>query len=107
MRAREALDAFLGDDVVEEAAGAAIGVRDEDPVVPGTASTDALADRLGDATRSVVEGGRQARDVDVRQAARQRDELACERATADDEDPRGGAGGRAVLTRVRGHVARR
>ena len=53
--AGQALDALLGDDRVEQAARAAVGVGDEDPVVASAAPADPLADRGRDAARPVVE----------------------------------------------------
>jgi hypothetical protein len=104
--AGQALDALLADDVVEQAAGAAVGVGDEDAIEARAAAPDALADRLGDATGPVVEGRRQARERDVRQVAGQRHELAGEGPAADDEDARRGVRAR-DLRPGRGHVARR
>ena len=76
---------------VEQAARAAVGVRDEDPVVVAAAGAQPRGHRLGDALGPVVQVGGQAGQVDARQAARQRDELAPERATADNEDAGRGA----------------
>src|SRR4029079_9638681 len=47
MRAREALDALLGDHGIEQSARPAVRVRDEDPVVAGPPPTDPPADRGG------------------------------------------------------------
>ena len=86
VRAGEPFDALLGDHRIEQPACPAVGVRHEDPVVAGAASPDAFPDGGGDPARTVMERGRQAGDVDVRQVLGQRDELACEGATPDDED---------------------
>ena len=104
--AGQALDPFLRDDRVEQAAGAAVGVGHEHAVIPGATATDALADGGRDAAGPVVEGGRQAGDVDVREVARQCDELVGERPAADHEDPRGVAV-RPGRWHVNAHVARR
>src|SRR6185369_17009784 len=64
----------------------AVGVRDEDPLVAVAARLmDAGADGGGDPAGSVVQVGRQAGDVDVGQGRGDLDELARERAAADDE----------------------
>ncbi len=90
MGAGQPLDALLGEDRVEESAGAAVGIRDEDPLV---ALPPALANPRPDAGRDaagpVVKLGRQARDVDVRQRPSQLDQFTRERPAANDQDARG------------------
>ena len=67
--ARQALDALLREDRVEQAAGAAVGIGDEDPLVAvGAGLVDAVADPAGMPLGPVVEVRREAGDVDARQA---------------------------------------
>ena len=69
--AGQALDALLGEDAVEQAAGAAVGVGDEDPLVAvGAGVADPAPDRAGDAAGPVVEVRRQAGDLERRASAR-------------------------------------
>jgi len=97
--AREALHALLLDHRVEHAAGATVGVGDEHTVVAGPTAPDPVAHRRGDASWPVVQGGRQARDVDVGQVRGEGHELAREGAAAHDEDT--------GSVRRRGHGVRR
>ena len=86
MGAGEALDAFGRQDRVEQAAGPAVGVGDEDPLVAvAPRLVDAGTDGARDAAGAVVEIGRQARDVDTREGRRDLDELAGEGAAADHD----------------------
>ena len=87
MGAGQPLHALLGEDRVEQAAGAAVGVGDEDPLVAvAPALTDPSPDARRDAAGPVVELGRQAGDVDVRQRPGQLDQFARQRPAPDDED---------------------
>jgi hypothetical protein len=84
--AGQPLDALLGDDRVEQAARAAVGVGDEDRLVAvGAGLADPVPDLGGNPLGPVVEVRREAGDVDAGQAAGKRDELAGERPAPDDE----------------------
>ena len=88
MGAGQSLDAFLGQDTVEQPARAAVGIGDEDMLEAfRPAAPDPIADGAGDPAGPVVEIRRQAGDLDVRQGPGQLDELAAERPAAHDEDP--------------------
>ena len=69
MRARDALDAFLGEDAVERPARAAIAVEAENLVVGGAIGADLLPHRLGDSLGTVVETRRQADEIDRSRAS--------------------------------------
>ena len=89
--AGQPLDAFVDENRIEEAARPAIGVGDEDLFVAvPTAPADSGAHARGDPAGPVVEVGRQAGDLDVREVRGQGDELAAEGSAADHEDARGG-----------------
>jgi hypothetical protein len=86
MSTGQALDALFGEDRVQQAAGAAVGVGDEDPFVAlAPTLTDPCPDAGRNAAGPVVELGRQAGDIDVRQRLCQLDKLARERAATDDQ----------------------
>jgi hypothetical protein len=88
VRSGQPLDALLLAHPVQQAARPAVGIGDEDPrVSPGSAPlADPLAHGARDPVRPVVEQRREHRDVDLGQAAGQRQQLARERAAADDQD---------------------
>ena len=65
--ARQALDAFVGEHRVEQAAGAAVGIGDEDPLVAvGAGLVDAAPDGGRDAAGPVVEVRGEAGDLETR-----------------------------------------
>ena len=108
VRARDALDAFLLDHAVEQAAGAAVAVQHHDPLMAPAAGPDLGAHRVRDAGRRIVQLGRQAGHVHVRPAVQrdQGEDLAGERAAGDQQGARWrlrGAGG----GRRRAHARRR
>ena len=86
--ARQALDPFVGQHRVEQAARPAVGVGDEDVPVSGPGRADPVPDEPRDPAGSVVERRRQAGQVDIGQArlVDDGDQLARQRAAADDED---------------------
>ena len=98
---------------VQRAARAAVGVGDEDADVVaarGAGLRDALGDRAGDPRGAHVQAGVDAVDLDPGEVPGQREQLARERAAADDDDARGaGACGRGRPDCVRRgwHGARR
>ena len=86
--AGQPLDALVSQDRVDEAAGTAVGVGDEDLLVAvGARLADPVADLVRDAFGAVVQVRREAGDVDAGQAAGHGHELAGERPTADHERP--------------------
>jgi len=87
VRARDALDAFLGEHGIELAARSAVAVGDEDAVVVLAQLPDLLADRARDLLGPVVQLGRQADDVEAGPAVglAQGGDLVGERAAGDDE----------------------
>ena len=86
MGAGQPLHAFLGEDRVQQAAGAAVGIGDEDPLVAVAPSlADPRPNPRRDPAGPIVELGRQAGDVDVRQRLGELDELARERPATDDQ----------------------
>ena len=88
--AGEPLDALLAQDRIEPPTRAAVGVGHEDRLVAAAGGADLALDRRRDAVRAGCGAGRQAGHLEVLEArpAGQLDELAGERATADDEDAR-------------------
>src|SRR5262249_55480199 len=87
MRALDALDALLGQDLVELAAGAAIAVEAEDLVIAGARRVDLAPDAGRDLLRPVVPDRRQAGHVDMVEAVRldHRERLARQRTAGYDE----------------------
>ena len=87
MRARQPLDIVLIQHNVQGAAGATVGVRDEDALVLTLQLGQLRVDRAGDLLRGRVELGRQAAHVDVRPAVEpdHREHLAGDRAAREDE----------------------
>jgi hypothetical protein len=85
--AREALNPFLLEHLIEGAAGAAIGVGDEDPGMGGAGLVNGTAHRVCDQCRPVVQGGGQAAQVEMVETVRldQGDDLPGEGATGDDQ----------------------
>ncbi len=87
MRARQARHARRGQHGIERPARAAIGIRHEDPVMrlPGVA--DRVAYRTRDQLRPVVQGCRQAAQIEMREPVRldDGDDLAGESPTSDDQ----------------------
>ena len=70
VRTRQALDPFVREDRVEQAAGAAVGVGDEDPLVAvGAGVADAASDGGRDAVRAGC-GGPAARQATSRPGTR-------------------------------------
>ena len=89
MSARDALHAFALEHGIECSAGSAIRVRDEDPNVVAERPArlvDPVRDRAGDPTRSHVQASVHAVDLDAGEVPGQHQQLARERATADDDD---------------------
>ena len=94
MGARQPLDAFAGDDRVDQAARAAIGIRDEDPLEPvGAGLVDAPPNRVRDPFGAVVEVRCETGDLQPGHPIRDGQQLAGEGAAADDE----GAPGRSAV----------
>ncbi len=85
----QALHALGRKDLVELAAGAAVGVGHEDRVVARPGGPDLALDGAGDERRAIVQLGRQAGHVEMFEAGPpgDLDQLPGERAAADDEDP--------------------
>ena len=87
---RKSFDVLVGEHLVQEAAGPAVGVGDEDPLVAWPRRADLRPHRGRDPTGSVVQRGGQAGQVDVREPCLvdHRDQLPRQRAAADDQDAR-------------------
>ncbi len=83
MRARDPLDALLGEHAVECAAGAAIAIEAQDLVIGGAIGADFCPHGLGNPLGTVVQARRQAGEVDPVEFQSQ--DFAGERAAADDE----------------------
>jgi hypothetical protein len=94
VRAREALDAFVGQHRIEQATGAAVRVGHEDAAVAvGASALDPASDGVRDPLGPVVEVRREAGHVEAWNRLDDREQLAGERAAADDEGPAGTATG--------------
>ena len=87
MRARQPLDIVLIQHDVQRAARAAVGVGDEDALVPALQLGQLRVDRAGDLLRRRVELRGQAAHVDVRPAVEldHGEHLAGDRAAREDE----------------------
>ena len=86
VRARETLHAFVGQHRIEQATGAAVRVRHEDPAVAvGVRALDPASNGGRDPLGPVVEVRSQTGDVEAGDGLDDREQLAGERAAADDE----------------------
>src|SRR5439155_6081423 len=91
MRARQPLDACLGQDRLEEAARATVRVGDEDALEPVAARLrDATTNRAGDPAGPVVEVGRQTGHLETWDPGGDLQQLAGESTTPDHERTIGG-----------------
>ena len=89
MGPRKTLDLLLLEHAIQSAARAAIGIGDEDAAIGAPRLVDRLTNRTGDLLRAVVQGRRQAAQIEMRQAVGgdDRNDLAGQRTAGDDECP--------------------